>query len=350
MKIAFRKIMIISMILMILIGNIFFSYGKASEDDWKQHEVSDYENADDETGPTLLDELQSAEIKSKKDAELFQSFYDAFYKKSPYSYTGENKAYIMDQLSTKASEVKDIIDGKREPAGSGDLASGKTQPWPNYENKIADAETDEEWREIYDSFATPNPPTDGMSDYMAEKYIKLVGQILKSGSFQIWADKNQSNAESVLRQKLIEVASNNNIDDSEALDILEENGADHGRGSVGSGSDTIYTSQPHKTDTGDAGDSLDDVMNDADEFIEQGQVQYEGDLSQFSNTIYNILLSIGIIVAVIVGAIIGVKLMASNIDTKVEAKKLLIPYVVGCVVVFGGFAIWKIVVTILQGM
>ena len=42
--------------------------------------------------------------------------------------------------------------------------------------------------------------------------------------------------------------------------------------------------------------------------------------------------------------------MASNIDTKVEAKKLLIPYVVGCVVVFGGFAIWKIVVSILQGM
>ena len=52
--------------------------------------------------------------------------------------------------------------------------------------------------------------------------------------------------------------------------------------------------------------------------------------------------------AVIVGAIIGIKLMSSGIDTKVEAKKLLIPYLAGCVVVFGGFAIWKIVVTILQ--
>ena len=63
---------------------------------------------------------------------------------------------------------------------------------------------------------------------------------------------------------------------------------------------------------------------------------------------YNILLTIGIVVAVIVGAIIGIKLMSSGIDTKVEAKKLLIPYLAGCVVVFGGFAIWKIVVTILQ--
>lgn len=114
--------------------------------------------------------------------------------------------------------------------------------------------------------------------------------------------------------------------------------------------DTIYTSQPHKTDTGNAGESLDDVMNDASDFIGLGEAQYEGNLSQFSNTIYNILLSIGVIVAVIVGAIIGVKLMASNIDTKVEAKNLLIPYVVGCIVVFGGFAIWKIVVTILQGV
>ena len=65
---------------------------------------------------------------------------------------------------------------------------------------------------------------------------------------------------------------------------------------------------------------------------------------------YNILLTIGVVVAVIVGAIIGVKLMSSGIDTKVEAKRLLIPYGFGCLAVFGAFAIWKIVVTILQGV
>ena len=116
--------------------------------------------------------------------------------------------------------------------------------------------------------------------------------------------------------------------------------------------DTIYTSQPEKESNENAGESLDDVINDANSFVNKGQTldSVNSNLQEFSNTIYNILLAIGVSVAVIVGAFIGVKLMASNIETKVEAKQLLIPYVVGCVVVFGGFGIWKLVVTILQGM
>ena len=118
-------------------------------------------------------------------------------------------------------------------------------------------------------------------------------------------------------------------------------------------SDEIFTSQPSRNNTGrNAGSSINDLMGDAESFVNQGDTSQlpASDLQDFSSVIYNILLTVGIVVAVIVGAIIGVKLMASNIDTKVEAKKLLIPYVVGCVVVFGAFVIWKIVVTMLQGM
>ena len=50
------------------------------------------------------------------------------------------------------------------------------------------------------------------------------------------------------------------------------------------------------------------------------------------------------------GAILGIKLMISGIDEKAEVKKLLIPYVVGCIIIFGGFGIWKLVVTILQSV
>ena len=118
-------------------------------------------------------------------------------------------------------------------------------------------------------------------------------------------------------------------------------------------SDEIFTAQPSRSDAGrNAGSSINDLMGDAESFVNQGDTSQlpASDLQDFSSVIYNILLTVGIVVAVIVGAIIGVKLMASNIDTKVEAKKLLIPYVVGCVVVFGAFVIWKIVVTMLQGM
>ena len=73
-------------------------------------------------------------------------------------------------------------------------------------------------------------------------------------------------------------------------------------------------------------------------------------MQNFSKTIYNILFTVGVFVAVIMGGIIGIKLMVSSASEKADVKKLLVPYVVGCVVVFGGFGIWKLVVTILQGM
>ena len=112
--------------------------------------------------------------------------------------------------------------------------------------------------------------------------------------------------------------------------------------------DEIFV-QPERIEPENAGSSLNDLMGDAESFVSQGQNQLTAaDLQNFSSTLYNIFLTVGIVVAVIVGAIIGIKLMASNIETKVEAKKLLIPYVVGCIVVFGAFGIWKIVVNILQ--
>lgn len=67
-----------------------------------------------------------------------------------------------------------------------------------------------------------------------------------------------------------------------------------------------------------------------------------------SNTIYSILLAIGIVIAVIVGLLLGMKFITGGIEEKAEVKAMLVPYIVGCVVLFGAFTIWKIVVDILQ--
>ena len=69
-----------------------------------------------------------------------------------------------------------------------------------------------------------------------------------------------------------------------------------------------------------------------------------------SNTLYNILLVTGILIALIVGMILGIKFIMGGIEEKAEIKTMIIPYIVGCVVVFGAFTIWKIVVDILQSM
>ena len=328
------KILTIGIIFMLLVGNMLFSYAVEEniDEDWKQYTPSEYGDiltGEGDKAAKMAEVLQGAVLRSKEDAELYIKCVDAF-QKSEVVRGGYFE--VSKSITDKKTEAREIVNGEREPDGSGDLSSGKTEPWPNYENKISSASSDEDWEEIYNSFATPTPAPEGMTQYMAEKYIKLVGEILESGSFQIWADKNQADAPETLRQRLIEVASNN------------------GRNPIGTEPDTIYTSQPHNTGTGNSGESIDDVIKDADKFVGLGETQYKDNLDEFSNTIYNILLAIGVSVAVIVGAFIGVKLMASNIETKVEAKQLLIPYVVGCVVVFGGFGIWKLVVTILQGM
>jgi len=67
-----------------------------------------------------------------------------------------------------------------------------------------------------------------------------------------------------------------------------------------------------------------------------------------SDIIFNVLLIIGIVIAVIWGMFIAIKFITGSVEEKAEVKKTLIPYVAGCVVLFGAFTIWKIVVTILQ--
>lgn len=104
--------------------------------------------------------------------------------------------------------------------------------------------------------------------------------------------------------------------------------------------------------TEDSSSGLDDAISDADSFIENGdnnKLQISS-LQAFSRNIYNILLTIGIVVAVLTGAIIGIKYMLGSVEEKADIKGLLIPYIAGCVIIFGSFAIWKLIVTLLQGI
>lgn len=98
-----------------------------------------------------------------------------------------------------------------------------------------------------------------------------------------------------------------------------------------------------------------EIISEGKGFIEKGQNDAENkigsdDLKNMSDTIYNILLVAGIIIAIIVGLIMGIKFIIGGIEEKAEIKAMLIPYIIGCVVVFGAFGIWKAVVDILQSM
>lgn len=96
--------------------------------------------------------------------------------------------------------------------------------------------------------------------------------------------------------------------------------------------------------------TVDDVVQGAQDFLNQGRtVTYDGvGLKITSDFIFNLLLAIAMVVAVIVGMILGIKFMSASVEERAKIKEALIPFVVGCVVVFGAFGIWKLAVTVLS--
>lgn len=71
-----------------------------------------------------------------------------------------------------------------------------------------------------------------------------------------------------------------------------------------------------------------------------------GAMKEASDYIYNMLLGIAVIIAVIIAMILGIQFMAASADEKAKVKEALLPFIVGCIVVFGAFTIWKVVVNI----
>lgn len=98
-------------------------------------------------------------------------------------------------------------------------------------------------------------------------------------------------------------------------------------------------------------DTLDSIVSDGDNFISASANATDKldttEMKNISNTLYNVLLSFGIIIAVVFATILGVQYMTAAAENKAQIKESLIPFFVGCIVVFGAFAIWKAIILIL---
>lgn len=122
-------------------------------------------------------------------------------------------------------------------------------------------------------------------------------------------------------------------------------------GTISSSTQSGTTEQDKEVEKHTAGE----IIDEAGSFIEIGKENSDNkikteNLKDMSDTLYNILLVVGIIVAIIVGLILGIKFILGSVEEKAEIKSMLIPYIIGCVVVFGAFTIWQIVVDLLQSM
>ena len=159
-------------------------------------------------------------------------------------------------------------------------------------------------------------------------------------------NKNKVTNSEVNELEEAELVNSDGITNDAALDEAKENDTD-----ANIDNKQYYHPKRDSDSTYASTTQVDDTIEKADEFTNEGSSQIDAtELQNFSNMLYNALLIIGIIIAVIVGAILGIKFMMGSVGEKADIKKLLVPYVVGCIIVFGAFGIWKLVVTILANM
>ncbi len=73
-------------------------------------------------------------------------------------------------------------------------------------------------------------------------------------------------------------------------------------------------------------------------------------LESMGNTIVGFIQVVGSIISVAVLAIIGIKYMTGSVEEKAEYKKVLMPYLIGAILLFGISNILGIVVSIVQNL
>lgn len=111
---------------------------------------------------------------------------------------------------------------------------------------------------------------------------------------------------------------------------------------------TFFSSYPNVQAT-----SISNMISGAQEFIDTGKGDAKNaiDMEQLSNVsdiIYNVLLIIGTCVAVIIAAVLGIQFITGSVEQKVKVKESLIPFIVGCAVLFGAFGIWRLVIILIR--
>lgn len=96
---------------------------------------------------------------------------------------------------------------------------------------------------------------------------------------------------------------------------------------------------------------LGDVISGGKSFVDSSKGDVKVDsakLSKASSSIYNILLMVSFIVVAVIGITLGIKFMMAGVDDKAKAKESLVIFFIGCIVIYGAFGIWKVLVTALR--
>ena len=252
--------------------------------------------------------------------------------------------------SSGSSSKKDLnklysyLDGKGEvvlyPPDKCDMAM-----WTEYYNTVMETNAEDIDKKYLDKYL------DFLEKLNNNPLLNQAGnkQHLEQIKREIQEVKKRKDLDDSQKKKIDEMENKSNKNEK---DISDQEKAEKGELKDELNPDAPIYKEPNKISSGNTSEqSLNDMISDGDAFTNQGNIIYNSTVLQgFSKTFYNIVLTVGIFVAVIIGGILGIKFMVSGLEEKAEVKKMLIIYLIGCIVVFGGFGIWKIIVDIMQNV
>lgn len=128
----------------------------------------------------------------------------------------------------------------------------------------------------------------------------------------------------------------------------------------GSKEDMVYTNSfliatNKKDDTTFKPTDWKDGFKYGDDFIKKGYQADDNsittisdeDLRNNASAMFKVFVAIGTVLTVIVGVILGISFMMASAEDKAQIKEKMVPYVVGCFVIYGAIGIWFAVVQIL---
>lgn len=194
-----------------------------------------------------------------------------------------------------------------------------------------------------------NKPVDEIEDDDWGNEVKEVLDDYKNASTDAEKSAAARRAQELL-QNMPADKKDETIDGRTAEEVLEGIiDAEQNRDLANSGDSTLYK-KPTVATSANGSEGLEDMMNDGDDFIKSASdspIKLD-ELQSTSSNLYNIFVEVGVALAVLIGLVIGIKYMYSSVDSKAEIKKLLVPYLVGCVVIFGALGIWKLMVNIME--
>jgi len=94
--------------------------------------------------------------------------------------------------------------------------------------------------------------------------------------------------------------------------------------------------------------TVEDTMKGAEDFLSNGKSNSKGvkgdELKEASIRIYNMLFGVGMLISLMVTGILGIKFMLASAEDKATLKEALVPFLVGTIIIFSSFTIWKIAV------